>query len=1139
MRQHVLHFLSTSVLIVYLGLASTALAQVDQGNITGTVTDQQGGVVPQARVIVTNTRTQVARETLTNEEGYYRVPYLTPGQYELTVESSGFNKGRVSGIELTVGLTATINVSLAAGTLKLEAVTVTATPVQVERQSASLGNVVGSKQIIELPLLGRNPYDLLMLAPGVAPKGAPGVGPIINGGRSNTSEILLDGAETRNSTTNDVTYTPPLEAVQEFKVITNNMSVEFGRSGGGVLTAGTRSGTNELHGSFYEFLRNDRLNANSFFNNLRGVPRGTFRRNEYGFSVSGPVYVPRIYDGHNRTFFFFNWEQIKQRVPDNIETTVPTALERAGDFSQTVDNNGNLINIYDPATTREVEGQPGKFTRDQIRCGDRLNVICPDRIDPIARRILEFFPLPNRSTPTLNFVQAATRKDDSWRMFMRIDHSLGKKHKLFLTYGRQDSAGLTPGINLAFPSEGTNGEKGQSESHPRTAVIGDTITIRPDMVGEFRASFTRGLFIVTPRSVGYDFTQLGLPQEVKDQAKTLLFPRFNIADVATLGPDRASYFTDAETAGDIQGHLTWLRGAHSLKWGFDLTLMTFNVFRSERPAGVYDFGRAFTQGPDPIVSSSTAGYGVATLLLGAPTGGSISDDPTLAASQRYYSWYVQDEWKARRNLTFSLGLRWEYQTPWSDRFDQLAYFDLDATDPLTQQKGVLRFVGRDGNSRYQSDPDRNNFAPRVGLAWEFMKDTVLRMGYGLFYFPGSGGIGAGVSDLGSGFLATTPVFLGGTPDAPNTPPEGASLSNPFASGFLSPPATGVGGGIGTAFRDWVTPYNQQWNLNIQRTLTRDMLVEVAYVGSRGQRIWVNRNRNAVSAQYLSLGSALDELVPNPYFRIITSGPLSEERVRRSQLLRPFTHYTDIGRFRDAVGDSVYHGLTVRLDKRLGQGLIFQAAYTVSKQIDNVQERFGGRTGFIDPNNLSISRSIGDYDRPQMLVLNYIYEFPFGPGKRWLGRGWGGRLLGNWQISGITNFFSGLPVVITAPANTRLPGIGAMSVRLKSPVLPEGEQTINRWFDTSAFAIAPPFSLGSDSRTQPNLREPGTRSFNLSLSRSQRIKERVNLQFRAEFYNAFNITQFGGPVGDVNSRDFGKILSSGGGRNIQFGLRLTY
>jgi hypothetical protein len=766
-------------------------------------------------------------------------------------------------------------------------------------------------------------------------------------------------------------------------------------------------------------------------------------------------------------------------------------------------------------------------------------VICPDRIDPIARRVLEFLPFPNRSTPTQNFIQSATRRDDSWRMFMRIDHSLGKSHKLFLTYGRQESAGMTPGINLAFPAEGTNGEKGQYESHPRTVVIGDTITLRPDMVGEFRASFTRGLFIVTPRSVGYDFTELGLPPEVKDRAKSLLFPRFNIADVASLGPDRASYFTDAENTGEAQGHVTWLRGAHSVKSGFDLMFNAFNIFRPERPAGNYDFGRAFTQGPDVLTSDVLSGYGVATFLLGAPTGGSITDDPSLAASQRYYSWYVQDDWKARRNLTLSFGLRWEYQTPWSDRFNQLGYFDPDAIDPVTKEKGLLRFTGRDGNPRYQSDPDRNNFAPRAGLSWEFMKDTVLRIGYGLFYFPGSGGIGAGVSDLGSGFLATTPVFLGQPPAAPNTPPAGASLSNPFVGGFMSPPSTGVGGGVGTAFRDWVTPYNHQWNLNIQRMLTRDLLVEVAYIGSRGQRIWVNRTRNAVSAQYLSLGPALDDLVPNPYHGIILTGALSTETVRRSQLLKPYPHYTDVGRFRDAVGDSVYHGLTVRVDKRLGQGLIFQAAYTVSKQIDNVQERFGGRTGYIDPNNLSLSRSVGDYDRPQILVMNYIYEFPFGQGKRWLGRGWASRLLGNWQISGITTFGSGLPVVITAPGNTRLPGVGATAVRLKSPVLPDGQQNIDRWFDTSAFAIPQPFSLGSDSRTQPNLREPGIKSFNLSLSRSQRIKERVNLQFRAEFYNAFNTTQFGGPDGNVASINFGRILSSAGGRNIQFGLRLSY
>jgi hypothetical protein len=1132
MRRHVWRLLSPSALFVIFSfsLTSAILAQIDQGTITGTVTDQLGAVIPKAQVIVAHTQTRVKRETQTNEEGHYRVPYLPPGQYELTVESQGFTRGRVVGIVITVGLTATINVSLTPGTLQLEAVTVTAAPVQLERQTATLGNVIGSSQIIELPMLGRNPHDLLTLAPGVTPiSGAGGAGSLINGGRVSTSEILLDGAETRNTTTNGVAFTPLLESVQEYKVITNSMSAEFGRSGGGVLTASSRSGTNDLHGSFYEFLQNDNLNANSFFNNRRNVERGEFRRNEYGFSVGGPVYLPRLYDGRERTFFFVNWEQTKFRAPYQLVATVPTELERAGDFSQ------SGVTIFDPKTTREIPGRPGEYTRDPIRCGDRINVICPDRIDPIARRVLEYYPLPTEPTRTQNFIQrGGSVENDQWRMFFRVDHNLGKRQKLFMSYGRQDGKPLTPSINEAFPDNG-----GLFEFHPRTFILGDTITLRQDLVAEFRASLSRSLFILTPASVGFDFTQLGFPESLKNQAKTLLFPRFGIADVSPLGPVRAFNFTDAEHSGEVQGHFTWLRGAHSVKTGFDLMFNAFNVFRPEQPSGSYDFGRAFTQGPDPLVADATAGHGVATLLLGAPTGGLISDDPSLAASQKYYAWYVQDDWKVRRRLTLNFGMRWEYQTPWTDRFDQLAYFDPDAIEPITKEKGVLKFVGRDGNPRYQSDPDRNNFAPRFGLAWEFMKDTVLRIGYGLFYFPGSGGIGAGAGDLGSGFLTTTPVFLGQPPEAPNTPPDQYSLANPFVGGFFTSPSTGVGGGIGTAFREWVTPFNHQWNLNIQRTLTRDMLVEIAYIGNRGQRIWSNRARNAVSTDYLPLGTALNDLVDNPYYGVITTGPLSTEKVRRSQLLKPFPHYTSVGRFRDAVGDSIYHGMTVRVDKRLGRGLLFQAAYTVSKQIDNVPERFFGRSGFIDPNNLALSRSVGEHDRPQVLALSYIYQFPFGPGKRWLGRGWAGRLLGNWQISGITNFASGVPMVITAPGATSLPGVGATAVKLKSPVLPKGQQTIDRWFDTSAFVVPQPFTLGSDSRTQPNLRGPGIKTFDLMISRSQRIKERVNLQFRAEFFNAFNTPQFGDPVGGVTDRDFGKILSGGGGRNIQFGLRLSY
>lgn len=1115
-------------------LVWTAAGQVEQGTITGTVNDTSGAVVPGARVAVTNTKTGVASVTQTNGEGHYTLPYMPPGQYEVAVTKEGFDKARVEGVNLTVGLTATINVTLRPGSLQQEVV-VTSTAVMLEQQNSSLGNVVGSRQILELPLLGRNPYSLVQLAPGVLPKGSAGVGPIVNGGRSNTSEVLLDGAETRNSTTNDIAYTPPLETVQEFKVITNNFSSEYGRSGGGVLTAATRSGTNELHGSFYEFLRNDKLNANGWTNNRSGLARSTFRRNEYGIAGGGPVYIPRLYNGRNRTFFFANWEQVPQRSPDNIRVTAPTLAQRNGDFSQTFTNRAQLIQIFDWTTTRPDPTRAGRFIREQFPD----NRIPSSRFDPIALKAMTFLPPPNRDELVNNYVLNNTRQNDTGKLFFRIDHNIGSKQRWFFTFGRQKNDQFTPGVNAGFPGEGVNGEQGLIGSRAKSAVLSDTVTFRPELIAEFRASTTRRIIIATPRSVGFDLTQLGFSKDLKDRALYLLFPRFTISDSTALGPDRASYFNDTEQAEEFQGHVTWVRGRHSTKAGFDYTFQTFNVFRPERPSGFYDFGRAFTQGPDPVTASATAGYGVATFLLGVPTGGSFSLDPSLATSQRFYGWYFQDDWKIRRNVTLNLGIRYEYQTPWNDRFDQLGYFDPDFTDPLTKQKGLLRFTGRDGNPRYQSDPDKNNFAPRVGVAWQFRKSMVFRAGYGLFYFPGSGGIGAGASDLGSGFLAQTSVFLGDPPPAPNTPPAGASLARPFQAGFFVPPSTGVGSSIGTAFREWVTPYNQHWNANIQYMIARDLLVEAAYVGSRGQRIWVNRDRTAVSTQFLSLGTALDDLVPNPYFGVIPTGSLSVAQVRRSQLLKPFNHYTGVSRFRDAVGDSVYHGFTLRADKSMGHGLSLQAAYTVSKLIDDVQERFGGRTNFIDPNNLRISRSVGEYDRPQFLVFNYIYELPWGQGRRWISRGVAGRVVGNWQLSGITMFGKGFPIVITGPNNTRLPGVSATALRVKSPILPEGQQSIDGWFDPGAFGPAPTFSLGNDSRTQPNLRAPGIKTFDLGLSRSQRIRERMNLQFRAEFFNAFNTPQFNEPNGSVTATNFGQITSAGGARQIQMGLRLSY
>lgn len=1106
----------------------SALAQIEQGTITGLVTDASGSGVPDAVAAAVNTRTRIRVETRTNETGVYRIPFLPAGDYELTVQKDGFDRARVSDIRLTVGLTATVNVELKTGSLQQE-VTVEARAVQLEQESFSLGNTINSKQIVELPLLGRNPYSLLQLAPGVMPKGGAGAGPIINGGRSNTSEILLDGAETRNSTTNDIAYTPPLETVAEFKVYTSGFSSEFGRSGGGVLTVATRSGTNEWHGALYEFLRNDKLNANSWTSNRVGLPRNAFRRNEYGAAIGGPIRAPGLYDGRNRSFFFFNFEQVPQRSPDNVLVTVPTLAERGGNFSGTATNTGQTIRIYDPYTTIPEPGRPGQF----IRAPFPDNTIPASRFEPITQNVLKLIPEPNRNTLVQNYVRNNSRQNDTTRWFTRFDHNLSSRQRLFLTVGTQGNEQFTPGLNVAFPGEGVNGEQGRIKSDAVYAVLSDTVTFQPTLIGQFRLSTTRRVIVTEPRSANYDFTQLGFPKSLLDRAKQRVFPRFDISDSVALGPDRASFFTDAEENRDAQAHITWIRGGQAIKFGGNFTFQTFNIFRPERPSGQYTFSRAFTQGPNPAAATVTGGHGVASFLLGIPTGGQFSDDPSLAASQRFHALYLQDDWKVRRNLTLNLGVRWEYQTPWNDRFNQLGFFDPDFTDPLTRQKGLLRFTGSGGASRYQSDPDRNNFSPRIGLAFTPLANTVIRTGYALSFYPGSGGVGAGASDLGSGFLAQTPVFLGPPPAAPNTPPPGATLSRAFQAGFFAAPFDGVGGSVGTAFRPWVTPYNHTWNFNIQRTVTRNTLVEIAYVGSRGQRIWVNRSRTAVSPEFLALGAGLDALVANPYAGIITSGALSAAQVRRSQLLQPFNHYTGVSRFRDAVGDSVYHAMTIRVDKQFSRGFSFQASYTGGKQIDNVQERFGGRSSFIDPNNMALSRSVGEFDRPRFLVLNYIYELPV-PKSRLAGA-----ILGRWQVSGITTFGAGLPMVITGPNNTRLPGVSATALRLKDPVLAGSSRTIDRYFDTTAFAPAPLYSLGSDSRTQPRLRIPGISTFDFSFSRSQRIRERVNIQFRGELYGAFNHPQFDSPNGNVAATNFGAITGAGGARQVQLGLRVSF
>ncbi len=1121
-------------LFAFLLPVSGLFAQGDRASITGIVSDPSGAVIPRARVNAVNLATSVASSAASNSSGVYYLLVL-PGAYRVTVTMDGFATARVERVVLTVNQAATLNFSLEPASVRQE-ITITAPAPLLEQQQASLGSTIQSEKILNLPLLGRNAYTLVVLAPAVIPKGNAGTGPLINGGRSNANALLLDGGQVLNSTTNDSAYTPPLESVEEFKVQTNSFSAEFGRTGGGVVNVTTKMGANQTHGSFYEFLRNSKLNANSYSRNLVGLPRDVLKRNEFGATIGAPVWLPKLYNGKDRTFFFFNWEAIRQRSPNSIIATVPTALERAGDFSKTLGADGKPILIYDPATTRGDPSRAGAFLRAAFQ-GNRVPAA---RLDPVALKVLPFFPEPNAAgdpvTGQRNFLKAGRGANATDRILFRIDHSISNRQRIFGRLGwDQGQQDTNIRVNDAFPRQ-TSTSIEPIFNTARSFILSDAITFRPNLIAELRGGYTRNRRDSRPTSLGFDVASLGFSSSMAGGVRARVFPGFDVGDVATLGPDTTALRLSVQENRQGQGTLTWVGGRHTVKAGGDLEAFRNNTYSPSSPAGNFGFGRVFTQGPDPARASAGAGNGVATFLLGLPTSGALTMDPALATQQIYSALFFQDSVRLTRTLSFDLGLRWEYTTPWKDRFNQLAYFDPAAADPLTGRSGLLRFVG--GDRRGQTDPDRNNFGPRLGLAWSFAPRLVFRAGYGVFYSQGNGGIGAVSNELGSGFQTSTPVYLGPPDQVPFRPPISGSLSNPFSTGFNVPPSNLVGGTASSTLRRYLTPLNHQWNASVQRQVSQDLLVETAYSASRGEHLWQGYAMNAVTVDKLALGADLLAQVPNPFYGKITTGSLSAPTVARRQLLAPYPHYSSVTQFRGTIGDSIYHALTLRVDKRFAQGFSFMASYTAGKLIDNTGEHFSSRTSLSNPNDLRRDRSLADYDVAQRLVMSYVWEIPLGPGRRWLRQGVLSYVLGGWQLNGITSFQSGFPVVVTTPNVTNLPGVSSRAKRLRSGRVASG-QTPDRYFDTSAFAPADPYTLGTDSRTQPDLRAPGIRNFDFSLNRSQRITERVRLQFRGEIFNLFNTPQLDAPDESVTGRTFGRIMGGGGNRVIQLGLRLAY
>ncbi|MGH9667565.1 MAG: TonB-dependent receptor domain-containing protein, partial [Bryobacteraceae bacterium] len=783
--------------ILVLAIRS-AFGQGEQASITGTVTDASKAIVTDAQVSIRNVATNITTRTATNSAGLYFIRALPPGTYELTVEKTGFRTLRVANIPLTTGLAATQDAVLQLGAVQ-QAVEVTATAVQLEAQSSDMNNVVTTRAVADLPLLGRDPLSFAAVAPGVIPtQGQQGNAGIIGrvttaqigGGMAQQNGVLIDGAESRGTTESGNAYSVPVEAVSEFKLETASFNAEYGRVAGGVAVLSTKSGTDQVHATVYEYLRNNHLNANSWQNDRNGIPIALFQRNVFGANIGGPVVIPHLYRGKDRTFFFFNYEGSRQGSPDQVLDTVPSAQERAGDFSRTYDRTGRLDVIYDPLTTQPDLNNPGHYTRMPFPD----NAIPLLRINNISKNVVGYYPLPNRQGLTAqnvqNYLETGKAITSTNNYLARIDHSFSEAERIFGRVGYAPFVSHSSLTGEAFAERSINSNPGT------TALIGLTSVFTPNMLGEFRLSYTRLQFNTFPQSQNFDLASLGFGPAFTNDVTYKQFPAISVQtynagsgltvtqaspnDFGQLGgPTRTLNPQDTWQA---QYQFNWIKTRHKIKFGTDLQLIKLNAYNSQYSAGQFNFDRTYTQGPDPASTTLNGGNGLASLLLGVPVAGTITITNPLFLYQKYYALFVQDDYRITDKLTLNLGIRWEYQTPYAEKFGQIGYFDFDGTEPATGQKGVFKQIAPGG---YQENPQYWNFSPRVGLAWQALPKTVIRAAGGIF-FTTFVGVNAAATDFGNGGFVSNFLYLGPTNPLPNTPPVGGSWDNPFAAGIQTP-----------------------------------------------------------------------------------------------------------------------------------------------------------------------------------------------------------------------------------------------------------------------------------------------------------------------------------------------------------------
>ena len=1142
-------------------MAGMLAAQIVTASLSGVVRDPSGGVVPNAKIEITNTSTGVKTAELTNAAGFFVAPSLQPGgPYTVSVSAPGFKTEERSGITLLVNQSVNLNIQLAVGATT-ETVRVTGEAPLLETTNAAMGQVVDTRNIVNLPLNQRNAYSLVFLAPGVegsVTDNFNGQNISMNGGRPGSTEVLVDGIPSAPGLVNPIqgfAVFPSVESVQEFKVQTNEYSAEFGRSGSGVVNLIYRSGTNQFHGSAFDFLRNSDLDSNAFYSNSNGVPLPNFKRNQFGASLGGPLSIPKVYDAKDKTFFFIAYEGLRQGTGSQLTTSVPTPLQRAGNFSQTLDAAGQSVIIYDPTTTV-------KQGNGYVRSPFPGNIIPADRINPVAANLMNYYTLPNRpgalNSGLNNYFAAANSVLDTDTGDLKVDENINDKNRFFVRYSQRDLVQPPPDF-FSGPqqlAQSTSGWTATQISH--SAAFDYTLTLSPTFLAEFRYGFSRMAVDQTTLSDGFNPSTLGLPGYIAANADHLYFPGIAPASYYTLGQAGQGDWKKAGFESHLLGaNLTKVRGNHVLKFGWEGRLLRVNDIEAGSSTGNFSFNPGMTQGPNPNVASLTGGNSIASLLLGIGSGSMIQDSKDAATQSYYYGAYFQDDWKVTSKLTLNLGLRYDLDVPRTERYNRMETFDPNIASPLAAATGIpnlvggLVFPGVDGASRLQFQPAYHDFSPRFGLAYQAFKNTVIRGGYGIFFAPSLREAGATIGN--EGFSAVT-QYTG----SPNGLTPSVYLNNPFPNGFnpIVGSSLGLLTGLGTTFETPITgdnrvPYTQQWDFEIQQQLPSSILLDVAYVGSHavhlnesGENDW---NLNQLSPTALALGTQIQSSVANPFYNIIKTGPESGATIPLSYLMGPFPQFLSPQGSYMTGGYSFYDAIQVKLEKRFSNGLSFIAAFTGQKLIDdyaiisNVGHNTGGIQNIYNPRG---ERGVSSNDISNRLVISGVYNLPFGRGQRF-GRHWSKGVdaaLGGWQLNAIDTNQSGFPLSITTQntsdsgSNVLRPNNNGTDPNLSTPV----STRLNHYLNTSTFSQPAPFTFGNLTRTLPNVRAPYFQNIDFSLFKNFALTERFTLELRAEAYNILNQIVFSGPNTVLSSGQFGVITSQANTpREIQFALKLLF